>query len=101
MFLVLREKTNDIWKQKLDWVAQHGGMALINVHPDYISFDGVGGRTEFPVELYSEFLSYVASKYADVAWFALPRQVAEFAKRSIHAQSGPMNASNPTAEIVL
>src|SRR5262245_52448059 len=39
LFLVLREKTNVIWKQKLDWVAARGGMALMIVHPDYMAFD--------------------------------------------------------------
>ena len=87
MFLVLREKTNDIWKRKLDWVAKHGGMALINVHPDYISFEGIGSRTEFPVAMYSDFLNYVKSNYGDDAWFALPREVAHFAKDTIHASS--------------
>ena len=38
IFTILREKTIDIWKRKLDWIAVNGGMALLNVHPDYISF---------------------------------------------------------------
>lgn len=101
MFLVLREKTNAIWKQKLDWVARNGGMALINVHPDYISFEGVGSRTEFPVALYSDFLSYVASNYTDEAWFALPHQVAQFVKDSIHPVSGTLDAESQRAESVL
>src|SRR5437870_9112974 len=37
VFLLLRESTIDVWRTKLDWVAQHGGMALVNVHPDYLS----------------------------------------------------------------
>src|SRR5882762_8479238 len=39
LFLVLREKGNDVWKRKLDWVAAHGGMAFVIVHPDYMAFD--------------------------------------------------------------
>ena len=39
LFIVLREGNIDIWKQKLDWVAEHGGMALLNTHPDYMCFD--------------------------------------------------------------
>ena len=49
LFLVLGEKTNDIWKRKLDWVARHGGLALVNVHPDYTAFGERVGRAEFPV----------------------------------------------------
>src|SRR5213076_1045294 len=40
LFLLLRERTPDIWFQKLDWIAKHGGMALLDVHPDYMRFDG-------------------------------------------------------------
>ncbi len=25
---------------KIDWIARHGGMALVNVHPDYLCLDG-------------------------------------------------------------
>src|ERR1017187_5425784 len=34
LFLLLEERHPDIWFQKLDWIARHGGMALVNVHPD-------------------------------------------------------------------
>jgi hypothetical protein len=80
LFLVLGEKSNEIWKKKLDWVVQQGGMALVNVHPDYLAFTGPGGTTEFPIGHYEEFLSYVSFRYKDEAWFALPREVAKFVK---------------------
>ena len=48
LFLLLREKTNGIWKTKLDWIAQHGGMALLNTHPDYMRFDGCGDFAGVP-----------------------------------------------------
>ena len=32
LFLLLSEKTTEIWRRKLDWIAEHGGMALINTH---------------------------------------------------------------------
>jgi glucose/arabinose dehydrogenase len=35
MFLVLQEATNELWRRKVGWVADRGGMALVNVHPDY------------------------------------------------------------------
>lgn len=77
LFLLLREKTPEIWIRKLDWVAQHGGMVLLDTHPDYMSFSGGRRRTtEYPVELYREFLTYVRSKYPNEYWHALPRDVA-------------------------
>jgi hypothetical protein len=82
LYLILGEKTNDIWKRKLDWIALHGGMALLNVHPDYLAFDKRASRTEFPAERYEEFLAHVRHNFAEDAWFALPRDVAEFVKAS-------------------
>jgi hypothetical protein len=82
LFLVLGEKTNDIWKRKLDWVAQHGGLALVNVHPDYTAFGDQVGRAEFRVALYKEFLTHVSTQFGNAAWCALPRDVAKFVKDS-------------------
>jgi hypothetical protein len=30
------EKTISIWKKKLDWIVEKGGMALLITHPDYM-----------------------------------------------------------------
>jgi hypothetical protein len=94
LFLVLGEKTNEIWKKKLDWIARNGGMALVNVHPDYIALDDRAGRAEFPVSLYEEFLSHVSKQFGDSAWCALPRDVARFARESLF--SPPSAANTPT-----
>jgi glycosyltransferase involved in cell wall biosynthesis len=77
MFLVLKETTPDIWKKKLDWIVQRGGMALINVHPDYAGLDGGKLKSwEYPVEFYTQLLKYVTEKYAGDYWQALPHEVA-------------------------
>lgn len=78
LFLVLREKTIDVWRSKLDWVAAHGGLALVNVHPDYMSFDGTSGALEYRAERYRELLDYVDTRYRERCWFALPRDVARY-----------------------
>ena len=78
LFLVFQEKTTDIWVKKLEWIVEHGGMALVNVHPDYINFGGKGAPSEFPVELYVGFLKHVMAIYRDRCWFALPREVASY-----------------------
>lgn len=82
LFIMLQEKSNQIWKQKLEWIQSHGGMALLNVHPDYICFDGEPSDSdEFPVRHYAEFLTWLKQNHAPGYWQALPRDVAQFAKQ--------------------
>src|SRR5262249_21220890 len=40
LFLLLRERSNDLWKTKVDWIAAHGGMVLLDTHPDYMTMAG-------------------------------------------------------------
>lgn len=87
MFLVLRERDIGIWKRKLDWIAARGGMALMNVHPDYICFEGAQRPNEYSLSLYTEFLEYVRTNYGGDYWHALPREVADYARR---AMAGPV-----------
>ena len=79
LHLVLRDAAG-IWQKKLDWVVENGGMALVNVHPDYLRFPGEppSART-FPAERYAELLQYVRTRYSQSFWHALPKEVASFA----------------------
>jgi len=71
--------------RKLDWIAEHGGMVLLDTHPDYMSFAGSPQTAkEYPVALYREFLTYVKTKYAGKYWHALPQEVARYI---IHSRS--------------
>ena len=83
LFLVLQEASIDTWKRKLDWIVQHGGMALLNVHPDYMNFEGRRNSLEYSARLYQEFLEYVAKHYGHRCWFALPRDVAKYVTRTL------------------
>jgi hypothetical protein len=79
LFVLLQEKTPEIWLRKLDWIAQHGGMALVDVHPDYLSFDDARvGPMEYPVSHYKSFLGYVSRRYNGAFWNATPSKVAQF-----------------------
>lgn len=79
LFLIFREKAIDIWKAKLDWLASNGGMALLNVHPDYLSLGGQkSSLSEFDPGIYEGFLRHVKDKYAGAYWHALPKDVARF-----------------------
>ena len=68
-----------IWKKKLDWVVKHGGMALLNTHPDYMNFsDNKLKLEEYPAKIYQQFLEYIKTTYEGTYWHALPRTVANY-----------------------
>jgi hypothetical protein len=82
LFVLLQEKTPEIWMRKLDWIAQHGGMALVDVHPDYLCFDNaIATSREYPVGHYKSFLEYVSRHYGGAFWNTTPRKVAQFCAR--------------------
>ena len=84
IFILMREPDITIWKKKLDWIAQRGGMALVNVHPDYINFTKKKpGIEEYPMGMYIRFLEYVRDKYKDVYWHVLPKDMAAFWKSTL------------------
>ncbi len=78
LFILMREQGIDIWKQKLDWIADRGGMVLVNTHPDYMNFGGSPqGPEEYPLERYTDFLAYLQSRYAGYFYHALPAELAD------------------------
>ncbi len=83
LFRVLRERNIDIWKRKVDWIAEHGGMVMLNTHPDYMCFDGERDRDEFPVSHYEELLRYLSERYGGSYWTALPREVARYYREQV------------------
>ena len=75
----MQEKNIDIWKKKLDWIIEHGGMALINTHPDYMNFGAKRlGSEEYPADYYKALLEYIVENYHGAYWHVLPKQMAEF-----------------------
>jgi len=77
LFILMKEKTIDIWKKKLDWIAKKGGMALLNTHSDYMNFIGSKlSLEEYPAEYYIEFLKYIKEKYEGDYYHALPQEIA-------------------------
>ncbi len=79
IFVLMRERNIDIWKRKLDWVVDKGGMVLLNTHPDYMIFNRQKpGLEEYPVDFYTELLEYIKYKYEGQYWHPLPKQMAQF-----------------------
>jgi len=79
LFTIMGNKNIDIWKEKLDWLAEHGGMVLLNTHPDYMSFNGQEcGLEEYPSAYYQELLTYIKSRYDGEYWHVLPKELASW-----------------------
>ncbi len=78
LFLLLREPDAGVWLRKADWLVGHGGMVLVNVHPDYIDFTGPGDELRFPACHYESLLKHMAGTHGDALWSALPREISRF-----------------------
>ena len=84
IFILMKEKTINIWKQKLEWIVKRGGMALMLTHPDYMNFGGNRlDREEYLSEYYEEFLRYIKDKYEGQYWHVLPRDMALFWSKNL------------------
>lgn len=77
LYRVLNHRTPQMWLDKLAFIRENHGMALLNTHPDYLLDDGL-------MSCYDEFLSAVSAM--DDHWHALPRDAARWWRRR-HAQS--------------
>lgn len=68
---VLKHTTPQLWLEKVDFIAQYHGMALVNVHPDYV----LDNTTR---QVFITFLD--AMRERSDYWHALPREVARWWK---------------------
>jgi hypothetical protein len=100
LFILMREKTIKVWKEKLDWIAEKGGMALLNTHPDYMNFDDRKcSGAEYPASYYEEFLQYVKNTYQDLYWHVLPREMACFCSDWCKQRPKKAHAQNKVATV--
>jgi len=77
--LILMKENNEIWKKKVDWIVEKGGMVLVNVHPDYINFNQRTSKPEeFSPKQYIGLLKYIKSKYSSKYWNPLPMELAAY-----------------------
>jgi predicted glycosyltransferase len=79
LFVLLEEKTTEIWRRKLAWLVAHQGMALCDVHPCYADPEGQSvSRGSYPLSFYEEFLKHIKNEYEGRYWHALPRDLANW-----------------------
>lgn len=84
LLVIMKGKNIEIWKKKLDWIVEKGGMVLLISHPDYMGHkNDSGGIAEYPVGFYEEFLDHVRRKYEGQYWHPLPKEMARFWKEKM------------------
>ena len=86
LFILMKESSNKIWIDKLNWIAENGGMALVIIHPDYLNFNDLIKTEEYPVKYYSDFLKYIKDTYDGKYWNAIPKDVAAYYKKMIEVK---------------
>jgi hypothetical protein len=86
---ILGEKDISLWRDKAAWIARHGGLVTVLVHPDYVVGDERAHH-------YDELLSFLGG--LEGGWHALPRDVARWWRRRARleaalARGEPLDAS--------
>jgi glycosyltransferase involved in cell wall biosynthesis len=94
-YIILGETTPKLWLDKLHWIAKHGGMVLLNTHPDYMQFAHTDkGLGLYPSEHYVEFLRTIRELYAGQYWNPLPKEIALWYKdRCVIRKNAPTSNS--------
>lgn len=75
---VLRENSPKLWLQKVRFIKEYCGMALINTHPDYMNKSGT-------MRIYAAFLTEI--RRVNDYWHALPFEVARWWQARAEARS--------------
>ncbi|MEP7217714.1 MAG: hypothetical protein ABI876_02295, partial [Bacteroidota bacterium] len=70
----LGEKTPKLWLEKVDFIEQHGGLAMMITHPDYLLAPAC-------FEIYEEFLKKMSARTG--YWHQLPAGVARWWKQRL------------------
>jgi peptidoglycan/xylan/chitin deacetylase (PgdA/CDA1 family) len=72
LFEILRERDIAVWRRKAEWIAHHGGLVTVLVHPDYM-------LSRERLLRYEELLGFL--RCLPGGWHALPRDVARWWRR--------------------
>lgn len=79
LFILMGDKDSRVWEKKVSWIASKGGMAFLNSHTDYMSFNNVDQTLEtYSTKIYTEFLELIKKRYEGQYWLTLPSKVAQF-----------------------
>ncbi len=95
LFEILNRTDISLWEQKVNWIEEHGGLALINVHPDYMS-------TPERLKLYESFLVFMSQKKH--MWQAPARETARWWRNrndcSLINRDDRLNITGPSSALM-
>jgi peptidoglycan/xylan/chitin deacetylase (PgdA/CDA1 family) len=88
LFEILRERDIRVWCDKAAWVARHGGLVNVLVHPDY-------ALTREHLDRYDDLLGFLGS--LEGGWHTLPREVAAWwrARKELETELASMDSAGP------
>ena len=89
---VLQQTSATLWFDKLEFIKNHHGMALLNSHPDYL-------KDQETYKVYAEFLQ--GAKKNKRVWQALPRDVARWWRKRATSDSDEGPKDTFTSMVVL
>jgi peptidoglycan/xylan/chitin deacetylase (PgdA/CDA1 family) len=92
LYKIMGETSPRIWLEKIDFIEQYHGMALVIVHPDYSSI----GKAK---EIYRTFLNVMSERTG--YWHAVPRDVASWWKARAAGRDDPNGNLSLMARAVL
>ena len=100
LYVLLKEQTPEIWLRKLDWIAENGGMALVNIHPDYLRFENAPAEFgTYSFDLIRQLLGYVRTRYAGQFWNPRPRDLARWYRGAILPEAMPRESGGAAASM--
>jgi hypothetical protein len=102
LYILLRETTPEIWKQKLAWIKRNGGLALVNIHPDYIKYPDDGSpssQPHYPAALVREFMMHIQEEYAGLFWNPLAKELAQWYRDEISRINEAMKCEHPPTPV--
>lgn len=74
LFVVMQKKDDQIWRQKLEFIRHHHGMALMLTHPDYL-------LSMQKLDVYQSFLTYMLG--CGTPWHTTPRDLCRWFRKEI------------------
>lgn len=93
LFEILQHRDIGVWREKMEWLLVHGGIAVLNIHPDYM-------LTEERLGYYRDMLQYIRTLQG--VWHVQPREAARWWRdrqaSTLRSDGGRFRIEGPVAD---